>query len=141
MRLALVLVLLSAVPATALAADLPICRATATDLQALRDNLEIINNQVLHARDEGGPEQRVATDAVRTAVRVLEETVGHAMVPSPESQSITVPRGTRHPHMQVVHQAFGAAQRAFENTRCALPGSPEPLQKALADLERALQFR
>ena len=80
----------------------------------------------------------MAADAVGTA---LEDTVGHAMPPSPESQLTTVPRGTRHPHMQVVHQAFAAAQRAFDNARCALPGSPEPLQKALADLERTLQFR
>ena len=139
--LALVPVLLSAVPIAAPAADPPTCHAAAVDLQALRDNLEIIANQVLHARDEGGPEQRVAADAVGTAVRVLEETVGHAIAPSPESQSITVPRGTRHPHMQVVHQAFAAAQRAFENARCALPRPVEPLQKALADLERTLQFR
>ncbi len=119
----------------------PACRATGADLQALRDNLEIIANQVKQARDEGGPEQRVATDAVGTAVRVLEETVGHAMPPSPESQSNTVPRGTKHPHMQVVHQAFGAAQRAFDTARCALPRSPEPLQKALSELESSLRFR
>src|SRR5471032_1293863 len=107
MRLALVLVLLSAVPVAAIAADSPTCQATAADLQALRDNLEIIANQVRQARDEGGPEQRVAIDAVGTTVRVLEETVGHAIAPSAESQHVTVPRGTKHPHMQVVHQAFG----------------------------------
>jgi hypothetical protein len=141
MRLALVLILLSAVPVAATAADPPTCRTSAADIQALRDNLEIIANQVLHARDEGGPEQRVAIDAVGTAVRVLEETVGHALAPSPDSQSMTVPRGTKHPHMQVAHQAFAAAQRAFDKTRCALPRPPEPLQKALADLNRSLQFR
>jgi hypothetical protein len=139
--LPLVLMLLSDLPVAAPAAVPPTCAATPADLQALRDNLEIINNQVVRARNEGGPEQGVATAAVATAVRAFEEAVGHAMAPSPESQLITVPRGTKHPHMQVVHQAFSAAQRAFEKARCALPGSPEPLQKALADLERTLQFR
>ena len=139
--LPLVLVLLSALPITAPAAVPPACPATAADLQVLRDNLEIVANQVKQARDEGGPEQRVAIDAVGTAVRVLEETAGHAIAPSPGSQSMTVPRGTRHPHMQVAHQAFAAAQHAFENARCALPRPVEPLQKALTDLERALQFR
>jgi hypothetical protein len=135
------LALLSGGPAATLAADIPSCHSTPAELQVLRDNLESVRNQVLHARDEGGPEQQRAADAAGTAVRILEETVGHPMAPSPESQLITLPRGAKHPHMQVAHQAFSAAQRAFETARCALPRPPEPLQKALAELERTLEFR
>jgi hypothetical protein len=43
--------------------------------------------------------------------------------------------------VQVIEQAFGAAQRAFDSARCALPSPTEPLQKAMADLDHALQFR
>jgi len=141
MRLALVLVLLSAVPVAAPAAVPPTCPATAADLQALRDNLEIVRNQVRIARNESGHEKDPATDAVAAAIRTLEETVGHAMAPSPESTVIRTPRGAKHPHMQVIQQAFGAAQRAFDTARCALPQPIEPLQKAMTDLDRALQFR
>jgi hypothetical protein len=117
------------------------CPATAADIQALRDNLEIVRNQVRIARNESGHEKDPATDAVAAAIRTLEETVGHAMAPSPESTVIRTPRGAKHPHMQVIQQAFGAAQRAFDTARCALPQPIEPLQKAMTDLDRALQFR
>lgn len=116
------------------------CRATAADIQALRDNLEIVRNQVQAARNESGYEKEPATAAVAAAIRTLEETVGHAIAPSPESRILRTPRGAVHPHAQVIHQAFGAAQRAFDNARCAL--SPiEPLQKAMVELNGALQFR
>lgn len=118
------------------------CRATAADIQALRDNLEIVRNQVRAARNESGYEKEPAADAVVAAIRALEETVGHAIAPSPDSKVVRTPRGGAiHPHMQVIHQAFGAAQRAFDDARCALPRPIEPLQKAMADLDRALQFR
>jgi hypothetical protein len=117
------------------------CRATAADIQALRDNLEIVGVQVRAARNETGYEKEPAANAVAAAIRVLEQTVGHAIAPSPDSKIVSTPRGTKHPHMQVIHQAFGAAQRAFDNSRCALPGPIEPLQQAMADLDQALQFR
>jgi hypothetical protein len=117
------------------------CRGSAADIQALRDNLEIIRNEVRAARNETGNEKEPATDAVVAAIRVLEEAVGHAIAPSPDSKLITLPRGTKHPHMQVIQQAWAAAQRAFDNARCALAGSIEPLRKAMADLDRSLQFR
>lgn len=124
-----------------LAAQAQSCRATGADIQALRDNLEIVRNQVQAARNETGYEKEPAADAVATAIRILEETVGHAMAPSPESTIVRTPRGASHPHMQVVHQAFNAARRSFDTARCALPPPIEPLQKAMADLDRALQFR
>lgn len=118
------------------------CRATAADLQALRDNLEIVRTQVRAARNESGHEKDPATDAVAAAILALEESAGHTLVPSAESTVTRTPRGgAAHPHAQVIHQAFNAAQRAFEHARCALPGPTEPLQKAMADLDRALQFR
>jgi len=117
------------------------CRATAADLQALRDNLEIIRNQVRAARNETGSEKEPAADAVAGAIRALEDAAGHAIAPSPDSKVITVPRGTKHPHMQVIQQAFGAAQHAFDAARCAMPGPVEPLQRAMANLDSALQFR
>jgi len=141
LRIVLPAVLLTSQVCSGLSAEAQTCRATAADLQALRDNLEIVSNQVRAARNETGYEKDPATDAVAAAIRVLEETVGHTIAPSPESKIITTPHGTKHPHAQVIHQAFGAAQRAFEDARCALPGPIEPLQKAMTDLDRALQFR
>jgi len=41
----------------------------------------------------------------------------------------------------VIQQAFGAAQHAFDAARCAMPGPVEPLQRAMANLDSALQFR
>jgi hypothetical protein len=125
-----------------LAAKAQPCAATAADIQALRDNLETIRNQVRAARNETGYEKEPATDAVAAAIRALEETIGHAIEPSPDSEVIRTPRGGGvHPHMQVIQQAFAAAQRAFDTARCALPRPIEPLQKAMAGLDRALQFR
>jgi hypothetical protein len=125
-----------------LAAEAQPCRGTAADIQALRDNLEVVRNQVRAARNESGYEKVPATDAVAGAIRVLEEAVGQAIEPSPDSKVIRTPRGgASHPHMQVIHQAFNAAQRAFEAARCAIPGPVEPLQKAMATLDQALQFR
>ncbi len=125
----------------ALAADPP-CRANAADLQALRDNLQIVHNQVLAARNEFGPERQWAADAASGAIAALDEAAGQAIAPSPESQLIRTPRsGTRHPHMQVAKQALGAAQQALAAARCALPGPVSPLEKAMADLDRLLQFR
>lgn len=140
-RIVLPAVLLAIGVCSGLAAKAQSCRATAADIQALRDNLEIVRNQVRAARNETGYEKEPATDAVAATIRVLEETVGHAIVPSPESKIVRTPRGAIHPHMQVIQQAFGAAQRAFDAALCALPRPTEPLQKAMADLDRALQFR
>jgi hypothetical protein len=123
------------------AAEAQPCRATAADLQALRDNLEIVRNQVRAARNETGYEKEPATDAVAAAIRVLEEMVGHAIAPSPESKIVSTPRGAKHPHMQVIQQAVAAAQRAFDAARCALPQPADALQKAMSDLDRAVQFR
>ena len=139
-RIALPVVLLAIGVCGGLAAQAPSCRATAADIQALRDNLEIVRDQVRAARNESGHEKDSAADAVAGAIRTLEETVGHAIGPSPESRIVRTPRGARHPHMQVIQQAFGAAQRAFGTARCALPRPIEPLQKAMADLDQALQF-
>ena len=122
-------------------ADAQPCLGTPADLQALRDNLEIVRVQVKAARNETGYEKKPATDTIATTIRTLEEAAGHAIEPSPSSKVAITPHGAAHPHMQVVHQAFPAAQRAFERVRCALPGPFEPLQKAMADLDQALQFR
>jgi len=124
------------------AAKAETCRATAVDIQALRDNLEIVRNQVQAARNETGYEKQWPSDAVAAAIGALEQAVGHAIAPSPEGGVIRTPRGgTKHPHAEVARQAFGAAQRAFNDARCAMPGPTEPLQRAMADLDRALQFR
>jgi hypothetical protein len=143
---ALSLLLIAAGFGTAIAGEptqsLTPCRATPADLQSLRDNLQIVRNQVLAARNEFGPERQWAAEAAEGAVRAFEEAAGHALAPSPGSDLVTTPRsGTKHPHMQVAKQAFGAAQHAFEAARCALPGPAEPLQKAMANLDRLLQFR
>jgi hypothetical protein len=135
------LALLAVLICDAATADAQPCQGTPADLQALRDNLEIVRVQVKAARNETGYEKKPATDAVDTAIRTLEEAAGHAIEPSPSSKVATTPRGAVHPHMQVVHQAFPAAERAFERVRCALPGPIAPLQKAMTDLEQALQFR
>jgi hypothetical protein len=118
------------------------CRASAADLQALRDNLEIVRNQVRAARNETGTEKQWPAEAVEAAIRALAQAAGHTIPPSPDSGTTYTPRGgAAHPHVQFARQAFGAAQRAFDDARCALPGPVEPLQKAMADLDRALQFR
>jgi hypothetical protein len=117
------------------------CKATVADVQALRDNLETVRVQVRAARNESGDEKDPAANAVAAAIHALDEAAGHAITPSPDSSIVNVPRGTKHPHAQVIHQAFEATQRAFEKTRCLLPGPVDPLQKAMADLDRALQFR
>ena len=107
----------------------------------MRDNLEIFRLQVRAARNETGSEKEPAANATDAAIRALEDTVGLAIAPSPDSKVARTPRGAFHPHAQVIHQAFAAAQRAFDDARCALPHPIEPLQKAMADLDRALQFR
>jgi hypothetical protein len=117
------------------------CRATAADLQALRDDLEIVRVQVRAARNETGSEKQPAADAADNAIRALEEAAGRTIAPSAESLVTQTPRGAKHPHMQVFQQAFAAAQRAFDDARCALPGPTADLQKAMSDLDRALQFR
>jgi hypothetical protein len=141
LRIALAVALLASV-CSGPAAEAQTCRGTTADIQALRDNLEIVKNQVRAARNETGYEKEPATNAVADAIRILEETVGHPIEPSADSKIVRTPRGgTNHPHAQVIHQAFTAAERAFDNARCALPGSAEPLQKAMAELDHALQFR
>ncbi len=141
-RIPLPIVLLAIGICGGLAARAQSCRATAADIQALRDNLEIVKNQVRAARNESGYEKEPATNAVADTIRILEETVGHPIEPSADSKIVRTPRGgTNHPHAQVIHQALTAAQRVFDNARCALPGSTEPLQKAMAELDHALQFR
>jgi hypothetical protein len=117
------------------------CHATAADLQALRDDLEIVRVQVRAARNETGSEKQPATDAADNAIRALEEAVGRTIAPSPASQIAQTPRGAKHPHMQAIEQAFAAAQRAFDDARCLLPQPTRDLQKAMAELDRALQFR
>jgi hypothetical protein len=117
------------------------CSATATDLQALRDDLEIVRVQVRAARNETGSEKQPAADATNNAIRALEDAAGHVIAPSAASQVVQTPRGAKHPHMQAIEQAFAAAQRAFDNARCLLPRPTGDLQKAMAELDRALQFR
>jgi hypothetical protein len=125
-----------------LPAEAQSCRATPADIQALRDNLEVVRNQVRAARNESGYEKQPATEAVAATIRALDEAVGHTIEPSPDSTIIRTPRGAgAHPHAQVIHQAFNAAQRLFDSARCAMPGPTEDLQKAMAELDRALQFR
>ena len=117
------------------------CRATDATVQALRDDLEIIRVQLRLARNETGAEKQPGSDAADQAVRALEEAAGHPIAPSPASQIAQTPRGTKHPHMQAIQQAFGGAQRAFADARCALPRPTADLQKAMSELDRALQFR
>jgi hypothetical protein len=117
------------------------CGAGSTEIQALRDNLELVRTQVRAARNESGTEKQPAEDAVNKAIESLEQAVGHPIVPSPESGIVSTPRGTRHPHAQVFQQAFGGAQRAFAAARCALPDSGEALGRAMTVLDKALQFR
>lgn len=93
------------------------------------------------ARNETGSEKQPATDAADNAIRALEEAAGHTITPSPASQIVQTPRGAKHPHMQAIEQAFAAAQRAFDDARCLLPRQTGDLQKAMAELDRALQFR
>ena len=122
-------------------AEAETCRATDATVQALRNDLEIVRVQVRLARNETGSEKQPAADAVDNAIRALDQAAGRPITPSPASQPPQTPRGAAHPHAQVIHQAFAAAQRAFDDARCALPGPTEDLQKAMSELDRALQFR
>jgi hypothetical protein len=140
-RVVLLLVLLAFVACSGPVANAQTCQGTAADLQALRDNLEIIRVQVKAARNETGTDKNAPTDAIATVLRTLEAAAGHPIEPSPAAKIAVTPPGSKHPHAQVIHQAFPAAERAFDRVRCALPGPVEPLAKAMADLDQALQFR
>ena len=107
------------------------CHSTPADLQgSARQSGDRPQSGAAHARDEGGPEQQRAADAAGTAaLRILEETVGHPMAPSPESQLITLAarrqasaHAGRPPGLQVRRSG------AFETAALRPPRPPEPLQ-------------
>ena len=118
--------------------DRAACTATAADLQALRDNLEIIRTQTNAAKDNFGPGRTKAFDAAGLAIAALEQAVGRPLAPSADSQIVRTPGRSHHPRMTVALQAVYAARRALERARCLVPGPVDAVRTAIAVAEKGI---
>ncbi|HTR86573.1 MAG TPA: hypothetical protein VMI56_18975 [Reyranella sp.] len=115
------------------------CSATDADLQALRDNLEIVRTEANGARDNFGPGRQKAVDAVAASVAALEGAVGHAIAPSPSSLILRTPGGrSHHPRMTLAQQALLAAHRSLDRSRCLMGDRAAAVDRAVAELDAAI---
>ncbi|MBL6616947.1 MAG: hypothetical protein ISP45_23235 [Reyranella sp.] len=114
------------------------CRMAMADIQAVRDNLEIVRTQTASAKDNFGPGRAKANAAAGTAIEAFERLVGRTVAPSPDSLVVRTPGGRHnHPRMNLALQALYAARRSLEHAGCP-PAAAEPVMRAVAVAEKSL---
>lgn len=115
------------------------CRATMADLQDFRDKIEMVRTQTHGARNDFGPGREKAGEAVAITAAALEQALGRAMPPSPETLYVHTAGGWRvHPRMTLARQALAEAHRAFDRAHCLLAEKVEPVRTGLAGIDAAL---
>jgi len=110
-----------------------VCRATAADVQAVRDHLETARTQFKVSKDNFGPARAKAIGAVAAAIESLQRAVGKPLAPTPETLvHAPMAGGHNHPHMHWALSALYDARQALERARCGIPGPTDTVRDSIA---------